>query len=112
MQVADTGQNVANKDFVIRVADLLTITTTGLTAGKVGVPYSFSLIANGGITPYTWSINFGTLPPGLSLNPLTGVISGVPTTAGATSAQYRVTDSANPPTSPVTLSLIPLTINP
>ncbi len=55
-----------------------TITTTTLTDGRVGEPYSASLGAYG-TAPITWSVS-GSLPAGLSLNGNT--ISGTPTTAG------------------------------
>jgi hypothetical protein len=58
-----------------------TITTTTLSNGTVGAAYSATLAATGD-TPITWSIDSGTLPGGLSLNGTTGVISGIPTTAG------------------------------
>src|SRR5437870_6885278 len=41
-----------------------------------GVPYSYTFAATGGTAPRTWSIVDGALPPGLTLNPLTGEISG------------------------------------
>lgn len=49
------------------------------TGGSVGVPYSSSLAASGGIPPYTFSIN--TLPAGLTLDAGTGAFSGTPTAA-------------------------------
>jgi hypothetical protein len=60
------------------------IETTGLAAGKVGVAYSAGLAASGD-APIAWSIDGGNLPAGLALNPASGVISGVPTTAGTSS---------------------------
>jgi hypothetical protein len=53
--------------------------------------------AAGGTPPYTWSLRFGTLPNGLTLNPSTGVISGTPTTSGGDSVEFQVQDSASPP---------------
>lgn len=47
-----------------------------------GVPYSATLVASGGIAPYTYSITAGSLPEGLTLHPATGVISGTPSTRG------------------------------
>ena len=41
----------------------------------------------------TWSVN-GSLPPGLSLDPATGTISGTPTETGAFSILLLATDVA------------------
>ena len=41
---------------------------------------------------YTWS---ATLPPGLQINPSTGVVSGTPTTPGTWPVTITVTDTAN-----------------
>ncbi len=60
---------------------------------QAGVAYSLSLVATGGSPPYTWSVTDGTLPPGLSLNPATGAISGTATTAGAFTFTVRAQDS-------------------
>jgi hypothetical protein len=75
----------------------LTITTSSLPAGQVGVAYSASLNATGGTTPYRWSLTSGTLPAGLSLNASTGAITGTPTaTANATALTFKVSDSSSP----------------
>ena len=58
----------------------LTITPPNLPEVVAGVGFSYTFSA-GGITPVTWSYE-GDLPPGLTLNTTTGVISGVPTTPG------------------------------
>ncbi|XUW99840.1 MAG: putative Ig domain-containing protein [Dehalogenimonas sp.] len=70
----------------------LGITTVSLPNGMVGVPYTATLAAMGGQTPYTWTIT-GTLPAGLTLNPATGAISGTPTTAGDVTFSAKVEDS-------------------
>jgi len=66
----------------IAINPSLSITTTSLPGGEVGVAYSQTLAATGGTAPFTWSLTSGTLPGGLTLIPSTGVISGTPTTAG------------------------------
>ena len=65
-----------------RVAVPLTITSAGATSGAPGAFYSQALQTFGASGGTTWSISEGTLPPGLSIDPLTGTISGTPTTPG------------------------------
>ena len=74
---------------------LLAITTTDpLANGIVGVAYSATLVASGGIPPYTWSIISGSLPAGLTL--ASGAITGTPTTVGPYSFTAQVSDASNP----------------
>lgn len=75
----------------------LIIVTPKLSPGWAGEPYSETLDAFGGITPYTWSISSDNLPDGLSINPATGEISGTPTTEETADFTVMVTDSATPP---------------
>jgi Putative Ig domain/IPT/TIG domain len=82
----------------------LAITTTSLPAASVGVAYSATLNATGATPPYGWAITSGSLPPGLSLDGTTGVISGTPTTAGNYYFTVTATDSATPASS-VSVSL-------
>ena len=61
----------------------LQITTSGLPTGVINTLYSNAFLsASGGIQPYTWSIVSGSLPPGLTLTPSTGQISGTSDLAG------------------------------
>ena len=71
----------------------LTLTTTSLPAGSVGVPYSQTLAASGGFPPYAWQLSSGNTPGGLTLNQYSGTISGTPATAGSFSFQVKVYDS-------------------
>lgn len=59
------------------------ITSPSSFDATVATPFGHELQATGGTTPYTWSITSGSLPPGITLNGTTGVISGSPTTAGS-----------------------------
>lgn len=69
-----------------------TITTTELPNGTVNARYNQTLTATGGTGARTWSVSAGNLPPGLTLNSTTGVITGTPTTAGPVSFTVRATD--------------------
>jgi hypothetical protein len=93
-----TSANPANYwvDVVFTAGSLnLAITTASLPQGTQSVPYSQSLSAAGGTTPYTWSLFSGSLPPGLGLS-AAGLISGTPTAAGPFNFTVQVTDSSNP----------------
>jgi hypothetical protein len=69
------------------------ISGTQLSNGTVSFAYSETLTANGGFPPYTWTLLSGSLPPGLSLGPSTGIITGTPTTAGTYTFTVEATDS-------------------
>jgi Putative Ig domain len=85
----------------------LAITTSSLPSGTVNSQYSTVLQANGGTTPYTWSISAGSLPAGLSLAASTGIISGTPTAAGTANLTATVTDAESPAqTKSVSLSIV------
>jgi len=58
-----------------------------------GAPTSETFTAAGGTAPYAWSVQSGTLPVGMLLNPVSGVISGTPTTSGAYVFTIRATDA-------------------
>ncbi len=57
------------------------ITSAAPPSGTVGAAYTHTFTASG--TPASaWSIVTGTMPPGLTLAPATGVLSGTPTASG------------------------------
>ena len=88
----------------------VTITTTGLPDGTVGVGYSGSLSAIGGTLPYVWAI--GGLPPGLSAT-AGGSISGTPTAPGSFSVSAQVTDKGGATASgtfSINVTTLPLSI--
>jgi hypothetical protein len=68
----------------------LLISGSSLPAGTVGTSYSAILTAAGGALPYHWSAS--GIPPGLTLNQVTGQITGVPTLAGSFVIPVSVSD--------------------
>ncbi len=66
-----------------------------LPAAEVGVTFNTTLNVSGGTAPYSFSISWGALPPGLSFNTKTGVISGQPTAVGTYNFGIHVTDSSD-----------------
>jgi len=85
---------------------LLSITTTALPNGTVGAPYTATLQATGGTSPYTWSqTSGGDMPGGIILNSA-GMFSGTPTAAGTFGPYvFKVTDAANNQVSSQNLSI-------
>jgi hypothetical protein len=71
----------------------ITIAPAMLPEGTVGVAYSQTVTASGGTAPYAYS-KTGQLPAGLTLSN-SGVISGTPTAAGASSFSVKATDSGS-----------------
>jgi hypothetical protein len=70
-----------------------------LPTGAEGDPYQQTIQATGGVQPYTWSLDSGTLPPGFTFNS-SGVLSGTPPAGSSSANPYsftvRVTDSQSP----------------
>ena len=69
------------------------VSTSAADFGVVGNAYTSTLAVTGGTAPFTWTLFGGVLPVGLSLNPGTGVVSGIPTTVESPTAVFTVTDS-------------------
>ena len=92
-RVTDNVGATATKALSIVVIAPLTITTTTLSSGTVGIAYNQTLAATGGTTPYTWAIASGSLPSGLSLVASTGAITGTPSAVGTSNFTARVTDN-------------------
>ncbi|MGC1565097.1 MAG: putative Ig domain-containing protein [Trebonia sp.] len=98
---ASQGLNIT-----VTVAPLAITTVSVLPGLTSGMPYSVKLAADGGLTPYTWSITQGSLPAGLKLHAATGVISGTPTSGSGSTFTAEVSDAQNPPaTASATFSL-------
>ncbi|HEX4074491.1 MAG TPA: putative Ig domain-containing protein, partial [Candidatus Acidoferrales bacterium] len=121
IQVKDNGNSQFSSQttitqtysITVRPPTPLNITTTSLPQGFTNVAYTASLNATGGVHPLTWSASGGNaVAPGLTLNPTTGQITGVPTTTGPFSFHVSVKDSSlpNPPAQTAGPSTVSITI--
>jgi len=88
------GQPSANLSVMVTPGPPL-IDSPGPPQAVVGTAFSYQLTAAGGTLPFVWSIASGSLPPGLGLDSLTGLISGSPTAPGSVTFTAQVTDSAS-----------------
>jgi hypothetical protein len=86
---------IATEAFSITIAPVkpILITSTSTPNGYVGLNYSYTFTASGGLGNRTWSILVGGLPPGLTLSPA-GVLTGVPQVLGSFSFIVNVADSS------------------
>jgi hypothetical protein len=91
VQVMGNNGLAATNAFTLTIIPVIT-TSSPLPSGIVGTAYNQALTANGGTTPYTWSIFSGGLPSGLDLT-TDGVISGTPSMATNASFTVQVTDN-------------------
>jgi hypothetical protein len=94
-KVTDKNGVTATVSLTMTIIPAPLITTASpLGSAELGIPYSQVLSASGGTKPYTWTVDSGSLPKGLSLDKYSGVISGTPAkiSSGST-AVIKVVDS-------------------
>jgi large repetitive protein len=80
LKATDRAGNYQTKEFQICIFEITS--TSPLPSGEVNTAYSQSLSSNPSPAVEEWAVIAGTLPPGLTLDQETGIISGTPTTAG------------------------------
>ena len=91
--IVDSEPITVDDIVIVNTGPIITGPST-LPSGVVGAAYPTTTItASSGLPPYNWTAT--GLPPGLTIGPTTGIISGIPTTAGAYAVTVTVTDSAS-----------------
>lgn len=78
--------------FTITIGAIANAST--LTPAQQNLNYLETLSATGLIAPIAWTVVSGALPAGLSLNPVTGIISGTPTTIETAHFVIQAIDSS------------------
>jgi hypothetical protein len=90
--VTDAVGGTAAQGYTVQINAPLAITTSSLPGGFHGFFYSQKIATSGGTPALHFFISSGSLPPGLSLNFSTGVLSGTPRT-GRFTFTIEVTDA-------------------
>jgi hypothetical protein len=85
---ADLGQRLAGRK------GLAGTMGPRVPTARFGYAYQLQLTAWGGTPPYTWAIRSGRLPGGLTLDPTTGLVSGIAREVTTQEIEYEVTDSS------------------
>ena len=95
VKVTDTCNASITKDLSLTVYQPLVLSTVSpMAGGTVGTAYNRTLTATGGSGLISnWAITTGSLPGGLTLDAVSGAITGTPTTAGNFTFTAQVTDS-------------------
>jgi large repetitive protein len=97
-----TPPNVESPDvrFNVGPANLpMVLGPASLPNGSISTPYSAQLTVTNGYPSYTFSVTSGSMPPGIGMNSLLGIIGGTPTTAGTYNFTITATDSSIVPKS-------------
>lgn len=101
----------SEREFVISIDPGLSINNQSVKPGTVGQAYAETLTAmqlvtanpqTGPQAPATWSVQSGTLPPGVTLTPA-GVLEGIPTTEGTYQFVVRAVNGSQSDTETLTI---------
>jgi hypothetical protein len=88
------GSQVYTETILLLPGPIAPTITSSAPAASISTATAFSYTVTAtGTAPISFSVTAGALPPGLTLNSATGVISGTPTTAGSFSYTVTATNS-------------------
>ena len=94
IQATDSASLTGSQSYTVVIATpTITIAPSSLPGGTVASSYNQTISASGGGGTYSYTVTAGSLPAALSLNSSTGVLSGAPTAAGASSFIVTATDT-------------------
>ncbi|MBE7541418.1 MAG: Ig domain-containing protein [Bryobacteraceae bacterium] len=116
-RVTDSDSATNQRALTLRILPVLSVTTAVLESATVNQPYSAQLEHSGTSQAVVWQLVSGSLPPGMTLNTATGMISGTSAQIGNYTFGVQVAVPALQVTSPtraLTISVVlpPLTLNP
>ena len=99
---AQNNGGTGSQNFTLTlIAPPPTITSPATASGVQGQPFSYQITASGNPN------SFGAtgLPQGLTINPVTGLISGTPVAAGTTNVTLSATNASGPGTQALVLTI-------
>jgi hypothetical protein len=92
VKVTDAAKVAATHAYTLLINPAIAITTNNnLPSGKINIAYDQMLAATGGTGDLVFAIASGSLPPGLSLDPTSGAITGMPTTHTGSPFSFTIT---------------------
>ena len=94
VQVRDSVNATATRDFAVTATAGLNISTATLDDAVVNIAYNLTLAAQNGTAPFTYSVASGALPAGITLTSA-GIFTGIPTAAGSFDIVVQVVDRGN-----------------
>jgi len=98
--------NIATADYAVVISAAIKITSPRiLPQAKRAQPYTYAVLAANIQGVPTWDLAGGAMPPGMTLNPATGVISGICVRNGQWSFNARVKDGSTNDTLTLTLKV-------
>jgi photosystem II stability/assembly factor-like uncharacterized protein len=93
IQATDSVGASARQTFTVIIQYPVTVSPATLPGGLANRPYQTNVSAAGGTGGITFSVGSGALPAGLSLDPGSGAITGMPTSVGVFDFTIEATDS-------------------
>jgi len=91
----ENGDTLTFNVTITAPASPIVVSPASLPTMTAGSPFSQTLTSTGGLAPYTYTLQSGVLPVGLSLSG-SGVLSGTPTQRGGYAFTVRSTDATAP----------------
>jgi len=108
---AKRPENIATTTLDVTIAPPpMSVVMPAAAGGQVGGAFAIPSAVEGAMGATTWSIAAGSLPPGLTLDEFSGVVSGVPTAWGEFAVTVAARDSWTEPrtaTAMTTIAVLP-----
>jgi len=98
VQVQDSSAPVQTATTIVglKIIQKMKFVTTGqLIDANRNIPYYFPVFVYGGVTPFTFTLNGGSIPPGMQFS-ADGQLTGITTEEGTFHFSVKVTDSGSP----------------